>query len=153
MKMDDVFAESRMWQATTSTSIMPALCVVTPSGRASYRELLPGASARIVPVCRGNMKRFIAFVLLSVAAINSNAADEVIVTKYNRSCISCHASGAANAPRTGDAVAWKPRLAKGIDTLVAHVNKGFNAMPPKGLCGDCSDADYKALIEYMSKAK
>jgi cytochrome c5 len=99
------------------------------------------------------MKRLMVFVLLSVTAVFSNAADEAVVTKYNRSCISCHAAGAANAPRTGDVTAWKPRLAKGMDTLVANVNKGFNAMPPKGMCIDCSDADYKALIEYMAKAK
>jgi cytochrome c5 len=99
------------------------------------------------------MKQLLAFVALSIAAVVCNAADEAIVAKYNRSCISCHAAGAANAPRTGDAKAWAPRLAKGIDVLVANVNKGFNAMPPKGMCMDCSDADHKALIEYMSTAK
>jgi len=99
------------------------------------------------------MKQLLAFVALSMATVVCSAADEAIVTKYNRSCISCHASGAANAPRTGDAKAWAPRLIKGMDELVASVNKGFKAMPPKGMCMDCSDADYKALIEYMSTAK
>ena len=71
--------------------------------------------------------------------------------KYNKSCAVCHATGAANAPKTGDAAAWEPRLAKGMDALVAAVGNGLNAMPPKGMCFDCSDEDYKALIEYMAK--
>jgi len=40
-----------------------------------------------------------------------------------------------------------------MDTLVKHVKEGFNAMPPKGMCNDCSDEEYRALIEYMSKSK
>jgi len=34
--------------------------------------------------------------------------------------------------------------------LVKAVNTGLNAMPPKGMCFDCSDEDYAALITYMS---
>jgi cytochrome c5 len=41
-------------------------------------------------------------------------------------------------------------MAKGMDAMVASVNKGLNAMPPKGMCFDCTDADYAALIQYMS---
>ena len=61
-----------------------------------------------------------------------------------------HATGAAGAPKTGDAAAWAPRMSKGMDTLVKAVNTGLNAMPPKGMCFDCSDEDYAALITYMS---
>jgi cytochrome c5 len=39
----------------------------------------------------------------------------------------------------------------GIDTLVATVKTGKNAMPPGGMCTDCTDDDYKNAIEYMSK--
>jgi cytochrome c5 len=42
-------------------------------------------------------------------------------------------------------------MAKGMDVLVQSVNNGLNAMPPKGMCFDCTDDDYKALIEYMAK--
>jgi cytochrome c5 len=41
-------------------------------------------------------------------------------------------------------------MVKGMDALVASVNTGLNAMPPKGMCFDCTDDDYKALIEYMA---
>jgi cytochrome c5 len=99
------------------------------------------------------MKRWLGVALLSAATSVCAAADDAVVAKYNRSCISCHGSGAANAPRTGNVQAWAPRLAKGMDVLVAHSTAGFNAMPPKGLCMDCTPADYQALIEYMSTAK
>ncbi|MDJ0877591.1 MAG: c-type cytochrome [Halieaceae bacterium] len=70
---------------------------------------------------------------------------------YVKSCAVCHAAGAAGAPKTGDVAQWEPRLAKGMDTLVTNVQTGLNAMPPKGMCFNCSPEDYKALIEYMAK--
>ncbi|MEE4658992.1 MAG: c-type cytochrome [Halieaceae bacterium] len=80
-------------------------------------------------------------------------AGEDVEARYAKSCAMCHANGAANAPKTGDAAAWESRLAKGMDTLVASVENGLNAMPPRGMCYDCSAEDYKALIGYMSASK
>nr|WP_326544573.1 c-type cytochrome [Luminiphilus syltensis] len=80
-------------------------------------------------------------------------ADDVDMAKYSASCAACHAVGVAGAPKTGDAAAWAPRLEKGMDALVLSVKNGLNAMPPGGLCADCSDEDYKALITYMSTAQ
>ena len=98
------------------------------------------------------MRKFIV-AALAVIAVNAMAADKAVVDHYNQSCIACHASGAAGAPRFGNAADWAPRLAKGEDKLLASVQNGFNAMPPKGLCMDCTDADFKALIHYMSTGK
>ncbi|MDR6914730.1 cytochrome c5 [Pseudomonas sp. 3296] len=55
------------------------------------------------------------------------------------------------APQKGDQEAWTPRLAKGMETLVQHVTQGFKAMPPRGLCMDCSAEDYQAIIHWMSE--
>ena len=93
------------------------------------------------------MKKFVAAVLMMSAAGAFAAPD---MAKYDKSCKVCHASGAAGAPTTGDAEAWAPRMAKGMDVLVQSASNGLNAMPPKGMCFDCSDADYTALIEYMA---
>ena len=93
------------------------------------------------------MKLLLALVMALSA---TTAFAEPDMAKYDKSCKVCHAAGAAGAPKTGDAEAWAPRMAKGMDALVASVNKGLNAMPPKGMCFDCTDADYTALIEYMS---
>lgn len=73
---------------------------------------------------------------------------------YNQACLACHASGAANAPKFGDAAAWAPRIKTGIDALTASVIKGKGAMPARGLANAASDADIRAAVEYMvSKAK
>lgn len=68
---------------------------------------------------------------------------------YNSTCMACHATGAAGAPKVGDTGAWAPRIAQGLDTLHNHAISGFNMMPPKGTCGSCSDDDIKAVVDYM----
>ena len=68
---------------------------------------------------------------------------------YNGTCVSCHGTGAAGAPKLGDAAAWAPRIAAGMDSLLANATNGLNAMPPKGLCMACSDAELQSAIEYM----
>jgi cytochrome c5 len=68
---------------------------------------------------------------------------------YQSSCISCHGTGAAGAPKLGDAAAWAPRIAKGIDALLASATNGLKAMPPKGLCMACSEDELKGAVEYM----
>ncbi|RUO23678.1 cytochrome c5 family protein [Aliidiomarina iranensis] len=68
---------------------------------------------------------------------------------YNQACAACHAGGVLNAPRTGNAEDWEPRIAKGMDTLLEHSINGFNAMPPRGTCMNCSDDEILAAIEYM----
>jgi len=70
---------------------------------------------------------------------------------YNRSCAACHAGQLPQAPQAGDRAAWEPRLAQGIEVLVVRVTQGFKAMPPRGLCMDCSAEDYLAIIHWMSQ--
>jgi len=68
---------------------------------------------------------------------------------YNSKCLACHNTGAAGAPKLGDAGAWAPRIAKGNDTLYTSAISGFKGMPAKGLCMDCSDDEIKATVDYM----
>lgn len=98
------------------------------------------------------MNRFIMLAGLLFAQF-SWATDQAIVDRYNRSCIACHSSGAAGAPIAFNVEAWAPRLEKGMDVLLQSTINGLNAMPPKGVCFDCSEEDFKALIVYMSSAK
>ena len=55
----------------------------------------------------------------------------------------------SGAPKTGDAGDWAPRIAQGKDVLADHAINGFNAMPAKGSCMDCSDDEIIAAIEHM----
>ena len=85
--------------------------------------------------------------------IDSAHISPKLLETYQQTCGGCHERGLVGAPKTGDVEAWKPRLAKGMDTMVTHARDGFNAMPPAGLCFSCSDEDYAALVTYMATAK
>lgn len=70
-------------------------------------------------------------------------------TVYQFYCTACHDTGAAGAPKKGDATAWKPRLDKDPKTLFEHVWNGYNAMPARGTCNDCSEEEIQAAIAYL----
>ena len=70
---------------------------------------------------------------------------------YNASCIACHGSGVLGAPKKDDAAGWGPRLEKGFDAVLASAINGIGGMPPRGTCGDCSDDEIKAAIEFMTE--
>ncbi len=70
---------------------------------------------------------------------------------YKQICMTCHATGIANAPKFGDKAAWAPRVQQGLPTLAQNAIKGKNAMPPKG-GSSASDADMRAAVEYMVNA-
>lgn len=68
---------------------------------------------------------------------------------YNKACVACHSTGVAGAPKVGDKAAWEPRLAQGLDGLVASALKGKGAMPPKGGQMSLTDDDVKSSIQFM----
>lgn len=96
----------------------------------------------------------LAISLTALLAISGVAMAEEPAGKatYDSKCAVCHASGVAGAPKLGDKEAWAPRIAAGMDSLMKSAIEGKNAMPPKGTCMDCSDADLKAAVEYMTAA-
>jgi cytochrome c5 len=87
----------------------------------------------------------------SAATADTEKAPEATSAEsiYTTKCMACHAAGVAGAPKLGDTGAWGPRIAKGMETLVSNAINGLNAMPPKGTCTSCSDADIKMTVEYM----
>jgi cytochrome c5 len=86
----------------------------------------------------------------ALALCAAGAIAEPNMEKFNQACAVCHNAGVAGAPKVGDTEAWAPRLEKGMDALLASVKNGLNAMPPKGMCFDCTDEEYMELIKYMS---
>ena len=79
------------------------------------------------------------------AASGAKSAEDI----YNSNCMACHSTGAAGAPKLGDASAWSVRLDKGIETVYANAINGINAMPAKGLCMSCSDDEVNAVVDYI----
>jgi len=73
---------------------------------------------------------------------------------YAKTCVACHATGVANAPKLGDKAAWAPRLGVGVDGLMKSVIAGKGAMPPKAGNPGLTDAEIRAAVEYLvSQAK
>jgi cytochrome c5 len=74
---------------------------------------------------------------------------------YKAVCSSCHGSGAAGAPKLGDAGAWAPRIAKGYEALMVSVLKGKGAMPARGGSNPADISDYelgRAVVYITSVA-
>ncbi|HEU4852369.1 MAG TPA: c-type cytochrome [Telluria sp.] len=69
---------------------------------------------------------------------------------YTSTCVACHGSGAAGAPKTGDAAGWAPRIAQGYDTVVKHAIEGIRAMPAKGGNPDLDDVEVARAVVFMA---
>ena len=69
---------------------------------------------------------------------------------YTAICAACHTSGAAGAPKLGDAGAWAPRIAQGYDTLVKHAIEGIRLMPAKGGNPDLDNVEVARAVVYLA---
>jgi cytochrome c5 len=94
-------------------------------------------AARLAPVGRVEVRDANAPVVLKTG-------EEV----YKAQCTACHAVGAANAPKTGDAAAWAPRIKTGYEALLNSVIKGKGAMAAQG-GGDYSDIELGRAVVYL----
>ncbi len=68
---------------------------------------------------------------------------------YIAGCSACHDAGVNAAPKIGDRSAWRTRRRQGMDVLYQRAIEGFNAMPPRGVCVGCSDAQVRAAVDYL----
>lgn len=87
-----------------------------------------------------------------VAAAPAAATSDVGEKVYKQACAACHVAGVAGAPKFADKAAWAPRIATGMDALVAAVVAGKGIMPAKGGAAGASDADLRAATQYMVDA-
>ena len=68
---------------------------------------------------------------------------------YDKACFTCHKTGVAGSPITGNKEAWASRIATGIEALYSTALKGKGAMPPKGGNMSLEDDAVKAAVDYM----
>lgn len=69
---------------------------------------------------------------------------------YNETCIACHGEGVGGAPKPGDKSDWEARLSYGIEELYLNAVEGMGiAMPPRGMCDDCTERQLKAVVDLM----
>ncbi len=120
--------------------IMLANYVSTDTKPAAGTEALEkqAVAARIAPV--GHVE---------VKDANDAAAMKTGEQVFQAQCSACHATGAAGAPKFGDAAAWGPRIKSGFDALVLSALKGKGNMGPQG-GGDFSDFEISRAVVYMA---
>ena len=131
---------------TTSRVLVAALAVVVGSAAAAMLPQAQSTSSleqRIAPI--GKVRVAGATPAAASGSQQARAGDAV----YNQFCAACHTSGVLNAPKLNDAADWEPRLAQGMETVLRNAIVGYNAMPAKGTCGNCSDDEIQAAIDYM----
>jgi len=83
-----------------------------------------------------------------VASAADDNASKTPDQLYQGACLACHTTGAAGAPKIGDAAAWSGRLGKGVDALVASAVSGIGAMPPRG-GSQYDDEQIRSVVEYI----
>lgn len=89
-----------------------------------------------------------------IGSIEIKDASDVAALKtgeqvFNTQCTACHTSGAAGAPKIGDAAAWEPRIKAGYEALLNSALKGKNAMGAQG-GGDFSDLEIGRAVVYIA---
>ena len=71
---------------------------------------------------------------------------------YDQGCAACHTAGLAGAPMLGNLAQWEERTSKGLELLTNNAYSGYNAMPAKGMCMDCSETEIERSVQYMLDA-
>jgi cytochrome c5 len=125
------------------TGIILLVQLVLSRPSADPQALTPEAvSARLRPVAR-----------LEIGAPGGAPGGRSGAEIVKNVCSACHQTGAANAPKIGDAAAWAPRIKTGVNALVQSVIKGKGAMPPKA--GDASLTEteiHNAVVQLANQA-
>jgi cytochrome c5 len=70
---------------------------------------------------------------------------------FKAQCAACHTTGAAGAPKLGDAGSWANRIAQGFDALVNSALKGKGAMPAQA-GGDFEDVEIARAVAYLANS-
>lgn len=92
----------------------------------------------------------ILLLLLALPAAADDAKSGAAV--YESTCHECHATGKDNAPRFGDAKAWRKLVREGLNDLVPAALGGIRKMPPKGGNPDLSDLEVARAVVFMANA-
>jgi cytochrome c5 len=124
----------------SDTEVERAVVYMANAAGASFREPAAPASATQAPPQPH----------MTMAAAPSPATGAADGRKiYETTCIACHGTGVANAPKFGDKKAWAPHLMHGVEHLHENALKGIRAMPPRGGNLTLSDAEVRAAVDYM----
>jgi cytochrome c5 len=138
---------SQVFSDTMKTFVLPVIVVV---GLVAYIA----ASFRPQVVSSSNEVEAVAARIQKVGAVeikDANRAARSGEEVFKAQCSACHATGAAGAPKFGDAGAWGARIGKGFDALLTSALKGKGNMGPQG-GGDFEDFEIGRGVAYMANA-
>ena len=144
---DQSVSTSQVFSSTMKTVVLPILVVV---GLIAY----VAASFRPSVVTSSNEPEALAMRIQKVGAVqvkDANRAARSGEDVFKAQCSACHATGAAGAPKFGDAGAWGARIGKGYDALLTSALKGKGNMGPQG-GGDFEDFEIGRGVAYMANA-
>lgn len=136
--------------AVAAGFLVPIICIVLlveyvtnepKSGAGSESLTAESVAERLKPVADEG------FTLKDANAPKQLQAGDAV---YKAVCAACHATGAAGAPKVGDAGAWSARIAQGYGTLVSHAVSGLRAMPAKGGNPDLDDVEVARAVVFMA---
>ena len=138
-----VVAVAGFFLVTVIGIILLVLFVTTTklTGAGTESQSAPAVAARLRPVADEGY---------TLKDINAPKVLQSAEAVYTAICAACHTSGAAGAPKLGDASAWAPRIGQGYDTLVKHAIEGIRAMPAKGGNPDLDDVEVARAVVYMA---
>lgn len=113
------------------------------TGAGSNAQSAEAIAARIRPVADEG------FTLKAAGAARELQSGEQV---YAAACVACHGTGAAGAPKFGDAGAWAARIGQGYDKLVSNAIKGIRAMPAKGGNPDLDDVEVARAVVHLANS-
>ena len=138
---------SQVFASTMKTFVLPVVVVL---GLIAYLA----ASSRPDSVKSTNEPQAVAARIQKVGFVDikdANRAARSGEEVFKAQCSACHATGAAGAPKFGDAGAWGARIGKGYDALLTSALKGKGNMGPQG-GGDFEDFEIGRGVAYMANA-
>jgi cytochrome c5 len=144
---DQSHSTSQVFTSTMKTFVLPVLVVV---GLIAFIA----ASLRPQMVTTANANEALEARIQKVGAVqikDANRAARSGEEVFKAQCSACHASGAAGAPKFGDAGAWGARIGKGYEALLNSALKGKGNMGPQG-GGDFEDFEIGRGVAYMANA-
>ena len=101
-----------------------------------------------------NLEKAVEQRIQKVGAVEIRDANRALKTGeevFKAQCTACHTSGAAGAPKIGDAAAWGARIATGYEALLNSALKGKGAMAAQG-GGDYEDLEIARAVVYLANA-
>jgi c(7)-type cytochrome triheme protein len=100
-----------------------------------------------------NHRSYFALALVAALQAAPALAEQSGKDVYTKTCVVCHATGIAGAPRFGNAAEWGPRIAGGLPRLYGSALQGTaKGMPAKGGNLAYADSEVKSAVDYMVAA-